>query len=206
MATRAIPSSAIGATAVEVGLVLIIILGSILHNQGGVSSTTLLLFLLLSLVLYQPMQELSSLAAYRRNQQQIAAKLSQVWDVATLSEPSEPVIPEGTSIEFRHVSFAYEKNPVLSEVSFRALPGQVTAIVGASGAGKSTLAHLSARMWDVDAGSVVIGGKDIRDLGQDNLFEALTVVPQEPIFSMTRCGRTSPSPARQLLTRKCGKP
>lgn len=180
MATRAIPSSAVGATAVEAGLVLVIIFGSILHDQGGVSSTTLLLFLLLSLVLYQPMQELSSLAAYRRNQQQIAAKLGAVWDATTLPEPLKPLSPEGSSIAFKHVSFAYEKNPVLSEVSFTALPGQITAIVGPSGAGKSTLAHLAARMWDVDTGSIVIGGKDIRDLGQDELFDALTVVPQDP--------------------------
>src|SRR5699024_7992716 len=120
-----------------------------------VPAVTLVLFLFLTLTLYQPIQELGALAGYRRNQQQIAARIAEVWDAPVLPEPACPTAATGTEVELGNVTFAYETaedaEPALRGASFVARAGEVTALVGASGSGKSTIAHLIARYWDVDA-------------------------------------------------------
>ncbi|MDQ7909525.1 ABC transporter ATP-binding protein [Phytohabitans sp. ZYX-F-186] len=187
---RATPAVALGAIAVESGLVVLILAGSAFYTSGVVAATTLLLFLMLTLTLYQPVQELNNLAGYRRNQQQIAQQIAQVWDAPVLAEPARLATPADASIEFRGVGFTYdERDPaepadegvrqVLRDVSFKARPGTVTALVGPSGAGKSTIANLAARLWDVDTGAVFIGGQDLRDLGSDVVMRMVTTVYQD---------------------------
>ena len=188
MSVRATPAVGLGAIAIESGLVALIAIGGALYAAGAVPATTLLLFLLLSLTLYQPIQELNALAGYRHNQQQIAQKIAEVWDAPVLPEPEHPATPADTSIEFRDVTFAYEaeddggsaaRRRVLDGVSFRAEPGTITALVGPSGAGKSTIANLTARLWDPDTGSVLIGGRDLRELGTDSVMRFVTTVYQD---------------------------
>lgn len=87
--------------------------------------------------------------------------------------------PENTSIEFDEVSFAYEETVVLKGISFRAEPGTVTALVGPSGAGKTTVGKLAARFWDVNAGSIKIGGVDIRDMKLSTLMDQVAFVFQD---------------------------
>jgi len=89
----------------------------------------------------------------------------------------------GAELEFRNVSFSYRRGrTVLDRLSFRIGKGEKVALVGASGCGKSTIAHLTTRLYDPDAGAVLINGIDLLDLGQRNLRSVVTVVPQEPIL------------------------
>lgn len=186
MSVRATPAIGLGSIAIESGLVALIATGGALYAAGAVPATTLLLFLVLSLALYQPIQELGVLAGYRHNQQQIAAKIAEVWDAPVLSEPEHPAAPQDASVEFRDVVFAYDSGEdeagsrtVLDGVSFRADPGTITALVGPSGSGKSTIANLTARLWDPRSGSVLIGGQDLRDLGSDTVMRMVTTVYQD---------------------------
>lgn len=181
MAVKTTPTTALASAAVESGLVLIIAVGAALYTAGTVPATTLLLFLLLALVIYQPMQELGALSGYRRNQQQIAGKLAAVWEAETLEEPQQPARPDSTAVEFRDVDFSYREDgdQTLHGVSFTAEAGSVTALVGPSGAGKSTIAHLAARMWDPDTGSIRIGDQDLRELGSHQVMELVTTVEQQ---------------------------
>jgi ATP-binding cassette, subfamily B, bacterial IrtB/YbtQ len=83
-------------------------------------------------------------------------------------------------VTFDGVDFGYDPDlPVLHQLSFTATPSTATAIVGPSGAGKTTILNLIARFWDPQAGSVTIGGIDIRELTQQQLFDAVTVVFQD---------------------------
>ena len=76
------------------------------------------------------------------------------------------------NVEFRNVSFAYEKGRnVVSNLSFNANQGEVTAIVGPSGCGKSTILKLLSRLYDYNAGQILIGGKDISEISTNSLFE-----------------------------------
>jgi subfamily B ATP-binding cassette protein MsbA len=84
---------------------------------------------------------------------------------------------------FNHVSFDYtETIPVLEDISFRARPGQVTALVGPSGAGKTTLVNLIPRFYDVMEGEIRIDGYDVRDIEVDGLREQIGIVPQETLL------------------------
>lgn len=179
MSVRATPSTALGSIAVESGLVVLIVVGAALYRGGEVSAATLLLFLFLALALYQPIQELNALAGYRRNQEQIAARIAEVWDEPVLSEPDRPTTPADTTLAFDAVSFGYGGERVLDEVSFEARPGTVTALVGPSGAGKSTIAALAARLWDVEQGAVRLGGVPLPEVGSDTVMAAVTTVYQD---------------------------
>ncbi len=90
-------------------------------------------------------------------------------------------------IEFQHVDFAYEgRTDTLKDVTFNAKPGQVTAIVGPTGAGKTTLISLIPRFYDAVAGTILLDGVDIKELGLDSLRQHVSIVLQEPLlFSMT---------------------
>lgn len=181
MSVRASPAQAAGSVAIESGQVVLILVGSGLYAAGSLSAATFLVFLVLSLALYQPVQELTILAGYRRNQQQIAARLAQVWDAPVLPEPSRPRTPSGYAVEFDHVGFRYESGTerALDEVSFRAEEGTVTALVGRSGSGKSTIAHLISRRWDPESGSIRIGGVSIPELGSRQVLDAVATVDQD---------------------------
>ena len=86
----------------------------------------------------------------------------------------------GASVSLEDVSFSYEaSHPVLQGVSFRVEPGTMTAIVGPSGCGKTTIARLIARFYDVDAGSVRVGGSDVRDWETADLMAQLSLVFQD---------------------------
>lgn len=85
-------------------------------------------------------------------------------------------------IEYRDVSFAYETEPVLKNISFSLPRGKMVALVGQSGSGKSTLADLLIRYYDTVTGSILIDGKDIRDYTLESLRSKMGVVTQEPIL------------------------
>lgn len=180
VSVRATPAVALASVALELGLVVLIVVGTGLFTAGSVGAPTLLLFLVLSLVLFQPLSELGSLAGYRRTQQQIAHRIGEIWDAPVLPEPTAPLPARDGSVELRDVGFRYgDSDAGLVGVSFTAAPGTVTALVGPSGAGKTTVANLVARFWDVDTGSVLIGGVDVRELGSAGVREAVTTVHQD---------------------------
>ncbi len=93
------------------------------------------------------------------------------------------------SIEFRHVSFGYVPGrPVLHDVSFKAAPGEVIALVGPTGSGKTSTAALIHRFYDVWSGQVLIGGHDVREVTQHSLGRQVGMVLQEPfLFTDTIC-------------------
>lgn len=93
---------------------------------------------------------------------------------------NEAQASSGASVSLEDVSFSYEADhPVLQGVSFRVDPGTMTAIVGPSGCGKTTIARLVARFYDVDAGSVRVGGGDVRDWETADLMAQLSLVFQD---------------------------
>lgn len=86
-------------------------------------------------------------------------------------------------LEFRSVWFCYkEDRPVLRGMSFRVEAGETVALVGLNGSGKSTIGLLATRLFDSDAGSILVGGQDIQEVGRRSLRAVITLVPQEPVL------------------------
>lgn len=87
-------------------------------------------------------------------------------------------------IEFRDVSFSYKgaEEPALKNITFSAKPGEITAIIGSTGSGKSTLVNLIPRFYDIDSGSILIDGLDIREMSQDKLRAKIGYAPQQAVL------------------------
>nr|WP_251136138.1 ABC transporter ATP-binding protein [Exiguobacterium sp. S90] len=100
-------------------------------------------------------------------------------DEGTASADREP----GTLV-FDHVTFSYPgaEAPVLSDISFKASPGEITAVIGGTGAGKSTLVNLIPRFYDVTSGSIQVNGVDSRDVPQEELRSKIGFVPQKALL------------------------
>lgn len=108
------------------------------------------------------------------------ARIDQVMSAPVLKMTDNPQTPLGNSVEFKDVSFTYEGSelPALDHVSFLVEPGQTVALVGPSGGGKTTAASLIPRFWDVNSGSVLVGGVDVRETDSRVLMDQVAFVFQ----------------------------
>lgn len=115
------------------------------------------------------------------------ANLREIWDAEVVSTPENPKSPSDSSIEFKDVKFSYEGEvQALRGVSFDVPAGATVALVGPSGGGKTTCASLVPRFWDVDEGSVEVGGVDVRDVDPKVLLDNVAFVFQtNKLFNQT---------------------
>lgn len=115
--------------------------------------------------------------------QAAAVRIDEILQLqASIVDPVHPQSSTATAtVEFKSVNFRYPGAEVLAleNISFRAEPGQVTAIIGSTGSGKSTLTRMIPRFYDVEAGHILIGGLDIRDYSQQALRQRIAYVPQQ---------------------------
>lgn len=116
-----------------------------------------------------------------------AARVNAVLDTAAaIKDPAQPATsaPGRGRVEFRDVTFGYPgaERPALSRISFTAEPGEVIAIIGSTGAGKSTLVHLLLRFYDVQSGSILVDGVDVRRMTQEQLRAKIGYVPQQTVL------------------------
>ncbi len=120
--------------------------------------------------------------------QRIAEVLDTKTDIADPENPKELKKELKGVVEFKNVSFRYNgaEKDVLKDISFKALPGQTTAIIGSTGSGKTTLVNLIPRFYDVTEGQVLVDGVDVRDITQYELRNKMGYVPQQSfLFSGT---------------------
>ena len=165
----------------RLGVATTILTGTSLILGGKVEFMVLFMFLLAITRIYAPFDQALALIAEMFVSQVSANRLQEVHDTPT-AEGTEVFMPKGHDIEFRNVSFAYDNQEVLSGVSFTAKEGEVTALVGPSGSGKSTCARVAARLWDVDKGSVLVGGVDISGVDPEVLLSDYSMVFQDVVL------------------------
>lgn len=106
-------------------------------------------------------------------------KIQEILHAPELEQATNPADICDNSIEMKNVSFGYGETEILHDISFIANTGTVTAIVGPSGSGKSTIAKLIARFWDVNSGSVLIGGVNVKEIPFDQLMDNISFVSQD---------------------------
>ncbi|HEX2921161.1 MAG TPA: ABC transporter ATP-binding protein [Bacteroidales bacterium] len=175
------------------GTIVVIVLlyvGGILALNGnsGMTSDSLIAFVAIFSQILQPAKNIS--VAWFSIQKGMASidRIDQILEAEeTITEKADALgVKEFTdTIEFRGVWYAYNEEPVLKDINLTIKKGQTVAIVGRSGAGKSTLADLLPRFIDVDKGSILIDGIDIREYRINDLRNLMGIVSQHPILFNT---------------------
>lgn len=166
----------------RLGVASTVLVGAMLMAAGSCDLMVFFCFMLVVTRLYDPISPvLQSIAEL------IDMRLSLDRMRAIEGEPAQTgamaFSPDGHDIAFESVSFSYDDGrPVLSDVTFTAREGEVTALVGPSGSGKSTAAKLAARFWDADAGSVLVGGVDVSTVDPETLLGDYSEVFQEVVL------------------------
>lgn len=159
------------------GLTLMIFTGTYLLTGGELTLPIFLVFLLLGTRVFEPLTMVFINYAEMKYAAFSAERIMQIRSEKPLSG-SGPA-PVGQSITFKNVCFGYEKEAVLKNVSFTISPRTITALVGPSGSGKSTVTRLIARFWDVQAGTVLIDGQDVKEMDPEKLLTCISMVFQD---------------------------
>ena len=149
--------------------------------KGQIDFMLLFMFMMVITRVYAPFDQALALIAEMFISQISAKRLNEIYDTPA-ANGSETFEPDGHDIEFKNVSFSYNDEEVLHEVSFIAKEGEVTALVGPSGSGKSTCARLAARLWDVSSGSITVGGIDIKSVDPEVLLTDYSMVFQDVVL------------------------
>ncbi len=165
----------------RLGVATTILVGAKLITSGSIDFMTLFMFLLVITRIYAPFDQSLALIAEVFVSEVSAERLEEIKDTPS-AEGASVFEPAGHDIAFRNVSFAYDDELVLDNVSFTAKEGEVTALVGPSGSGKSTCARLAARLWDVTDGSIKVGGKDIKTVDPEVLLTDYSMVFQDVVL------------------------
>ena len=167
--------------------VAILWFGSIRIDQGHMQIGSLIAFLQYAMFILFAVLMVTVMFVMLPRAAASATRINQVLDV--IPEINDPVHAQPASaqrgyVQFQHVTFSYPgaEEPALSDISFSARPGEVTAIIGGTGSGKSTLVSLIPRFYDVDEGCVLVDGADVRDISQDDLRAKIGFVPQKAVL------------------------
>ncbi len=165
----------------RLGVATTILTGTSLILSGQIDFMTLFMFLLAITRVYAPFDQALALIAEMFMSQVSASRLMEIYDAET-AEGADCFSPDGHDIVFENVGFAYDNEQVLRGVSFTAKEGEVTALVGPSGSGKSTCARLAARLWDIDSGTIKVGGVNIADIDPETLLTDYSMVFQNVVL------------------------
>ncbi|MBP1745028.1 MAG: Lipid export ATP-binding/permease protein MsbA [Firmicutes bacterium] len=162
----------------------IIWFGGIYISRGEMDLGALSAFMQYGMQIMMSMLMLAMMFIMVPRAQAAAVRINEVLEtVPEITDPAQPkenFVGKG-HIEFRDVSFSFHgaEEPTLKNISFSAHPGEVTAIIGSTGAGKSALLNLIPRFYDIQSGSILIDGVDIRDITQEHLRSRIGLVPQK---------------------------
>src|SRR5438552_2827635 len=164
--------------------VAIIWFGAMRIDSGGMQVGSLIAFTQYAMQIMFAVLMVSMLFVMVPRAAASADRINAVLDTAPdITDPAEVTRAGGERgfVEFEHVTFRYPgaEQPALSDISFRAQPGEVTALIGGTGSGKSTLVNLIPRFYDVASGRILVDGVDVREMSQADLRAKIGFVPQK---------------------------
>ena len=202
-------------TAAINGAFAFLIVGGLLFTRNGVTSEFLLNLLFYIIITPVISLTLTRIMYMSENELVVAdalARVDSVLDAEPVPENDHPRHPKDASVSLKDVHFSYDgKTDVIKGVSLEIQPGQTVAFVGPSGGGKSTLANLVCRFFDVQSGSVRVGGADVRDIPKEELMDTISFVFQNSrllkgsILDNVRLGRAQATEAEVLAALKAAQ-
>lgn len=158
---------------------MIMLCAGILAVGGDLSFANLAVILIASFTIFNPIEVMGQMTTMIRTMDAALDRVERIKQAKKIDENGRDIPLDSFDIGFEHVSFAYENgNPILMDVSFSIPQGSMTAIVGPSGGGKTTITRLIARFWDVQEGSITIGGHDVKEFTCDSLLKNMSMVFQ----------------------------
>lgn len=167
----------------SLSIVVLFPVGLYLYFKGVLAMDTFIFFLIATPVFSDSLA--NYLYGYLHVKNHVGQAVEHVMELINeeaIPQPEKQYSLDKFDIQMEGVSFSYEDQKVLDDISFHVPEKSLTALVGPSGSGKTTITNLIARFWDVDSGTVRIGGLDVRDMGLDNLLSYMSIVFQEVIL------------------------
>ena len=166
----------------EIGVVIVMILGSIFLYQGNITTPNFILAIILSSAFTASISKTATLQHFSIVFKEALKAIGKVLTVPLPNKKTEQGLEFG-NIEFKDVNFAYGKDSFeLKNINLTFKKNSLNAFVGASGCGKSTVSNLLMGFWDADSGRIEINGKDIKDYSQENISNLIGSVQQDVIL------------------------
>ena len=186
-------------------------IGGLFYRNGSLSASVFLTIIIISLGIVGPILGAIKFTDSISQLSTVINTVSELLDAPEMKRPEENIQINDLTIKFQNVCFSYGNTPVLNGVNMEIQPGSITALVGPSGSGKSTLAKLLTGFWEVNDGSITLGGMDIRKMPLSQLSSYISYVSQdnylfnESILENIRMGRPSASDEEVISAAKqCG--
>ena len=174
-----VPLYALYSSCFKIACGVILVLAPLLAVAGEISFVKMLTAVIATFTLYAPIELLGSLTSMVRLMEASLNRVERVKSVPLMDEGTKSQAISNFDIAFENVGFSYDAGEeVIHDLSFHIPEHTMTAIVGASGCGKTTITRLIARFWDVQRGSVKIGGVDVKDMSCDGLLQSISMVFQ----------------------------
>ena len=170
--------TSLSAVLLRAGVGITLFVGTLLLTYGRIDFITMLMFLLIVVRIYSPFLTVLTMLPDLLYVTVSSRRLQSLMNAPAMEGNSGADI-KTHNIEFEHVSFSYNNEEVIHNLTACLPAGGVTAIVGPSGSGKSTLTHLAARFWDVQKGSVRVGGIDVKEIAPNALMQQMAFVFQD---------------------------
>ena len=162
----------------QIGTFVLIFESVVFYLNGTLSLSYALMMVVMSFMVFAHISSAGSAMAIIRLLTSSMDKANKPESIRKMDENGGAYDSDKHDIEFKNVSFSYEKRQVLSDISFRIPDKTTTAIVGASGSGKTTICNLIARFWDADSGEVLMGGRNLKEYTLEALMSQISMVFQ----------------------------
>lgn len=160
--------------------VAMIFIATALVTGATMTPVETIAFIGISLRFTHMLSQMGAFLSATENSRRPIREMKRIITAPQLPEVAEPAILTAPGeIRAEHVTFGYDSEPVLHDISFAIQPRSLTAIVGPSGCGKTTIYRLIARFWDVDSGAMMVGGVDVREQTTEQLMAQLSMVFQD---------------------------
>jgi len=172
------PYTIVEGLVIQLFSVLMMVEAVVFYLNGTLSMTGALMFTIMSFVIFAQIQTTGSSLSVLRLVSSSIEQANRMDEIPQMDEKGSDITPEHHEIAFHDVHFSYEKKEILKGINLTIPDKTTAAFIGPSGSGKTTLCNLIARFWDVDGGSITVGGRDVRDYTLEALMNQISMVFQ----------------------------
>lgn len=172
------PYTAAQEAVLQIASVAMMLAAILLWNSGTMPLASVLMTLVVSFLVFSQVKLFGMGVSMLRLAAAAIDRTEETEQMPQMDVDGKDITPDRHDIVFDHVSFSYEKKPILHDITVTLPDKTTTAVIGPSGSGKTTFCNLVARFWDVDSGKVTIGGHDVREYTLESLMDQMSMVFQ----------------------------